>query len=292
MLDPILLRTFFTVAQTRSFTEAARRLGVQQSTVSQHVRRLESAVSRALFVRDTHSVALTPDGEAMSGFARSILDTQDEALAYFTGSTPRALIRFGASEDLVLTRLPEILRDFRRSHPLVDVELTVALSGTLHQRLRAGELDLMFGKRLAGQQHGDLVWRDELVWIGGPDTFGSPDAEVSSPVPLIVYPPPSISREMAFDALRRAGREWRVTCTSGSLTGIRAAVLAGLGVTAHTRSLVPAGLRVMSGLPALGDVEFVLLSSPGAPSGPVVALSEAIVSTGDRLGRWAVRSSD
>lgn len=281
MLDPILLRTFLTVAQTRSFTEAARRLGVQQSTVSQHVRRLESAVSRALFVRDTHSVALTPDGEAMSGFARSILDTQDEALAYFTGSTPRALIRFGASEDLVLTRLPEILCDFRRSHPLVDVELTVALSGTLHQRLRAGELDLMFGKRLAGQQHGELVWRDELVWIGADDT------QVTSPVPLIVYPPPSISREMAFEALRRAGREWRVTCTSGSLTGIRAAVLAGLGVTAHTRSLVPAGLRVMSGLPALGDVEFVLLSSPRAPSGPVAALSEAILSTGDRLGHWA-----
>ncbi|HJZ16880.1 MAG TPA: LysR family transcriptional regulator, partial [Stellaceae bacterium] len=57
MFAPNLLATFVTVAKARNFTEAGRRLGLQQSTVSQHVRRLEEAASRRLFVRDTHSVA-------------------------------------------------------------------------------------------------------------------------------------------------------------------------------------------------------------------------------------------
>ena len=69
MLDPVLLESFLAVAQARSFSEAGRRLGLRQSTISQHIRKLEQAAGRRLFVRDTHSVAATADGEAMEGFA-------------------------------------------------------------------------------------------------------------------------------------------------------------------------------------------------------------------------------
>ncbi|MEV0291801.1 LysR family transcriptional regulator [Kribbella sp. NPDC050820] len=67
MYEPELLQTFLAVAQSLSFTRAGASLGVAQSTVSQQVRRLEQAVGRALFVRDTRSVTLTADGEAMAG---------------------------------------------------------------------------------------------------------------------------------------------------------------------------------------------------------------------------------
>ncbi len=46
LLDPTLLLTFVQVAEARSFTEAGRRLGLRQSTVSQHVRKLEATVGR------------------------------------------------------------------------------------------------------------------------------------------------------------------------------------------------------------------------------------------------------
>lgn len=69
MFEPVQLRTFLAVAQTLSFTQAAHRLGLRQSTVSQHVRKLETTAGRRLFTRDTHGVELTEDGEAMLGFA-------------------------------------------------------------------------------------------------------------------------------------------------------------------------------------------------------------------------------
>jgi DNA-binding transcriptional LysR family regulator len=89
-------------------------------------------------VRDTHSVALTSDGEAMLGLAQGILDANERARRYFAGSELRGRVRFGASEDFVQSRLPEVLREFTRVHFEVDLELTVGLSGALVQALDAG----------------------------------------------------------------------------------------------------------------------------------------------------------
>ena len=72
MLNPIWLKTFTTVAACHSFTEAGRQLDLTQSSVSEHIRRLEQSVGRRLFVRDTHSLAVTPDGEAMLAHATVI----------------------------------------------------------------------------------------------------------------------------------------------------------------------------------------------------------------------------
>ncbi|WP_261992796.1 LysR family transcriptional regulator [Streptomyces sp. adm13(2018)] len=239
MYEPTHLRTFLAVAQTLSFTRAAERLGLRQSTVSQHVRRLEEATGRPLFTRDTHRVALTEDGEAMLGFAGTILQAHERAAAYFGGTRLRGRLRFGASEDFVTTRLPEILESFRREHPEVDLELTVELSGTLQARLAAGRLDLILAKRRGGESEGRLVWEDSLIWIGAPGLRLDPDR----PVPLIVYPPPGITRARALEALEAQGRAWRIACTSSSLSANVAAARAGLGVMAHTRGLVRSRAR-------------------------------------------------
>src|SRR5271168_474066 len=280
--DPALLATFVTVAKAGSFTEAGRRLGLRQSTVSQHVRRLEQAASRRLFVRDTHSVALTPDGEAMLGLAQGILDANERARRYFAGSELRGRVRFGASEDFVQSRLPEVLREFTRVHLAVDLELTVGLSGALLQSLDAGELDLVLAKRRPGEDRGRLVRREKLVWVGSNPALDESDR----PLPLILYPPPSISRAIALEALERAGRSWRVVCTSSSLSGLNAAALAGLGVTVQADGFAPAGLSELprsSGLPELGHIEFVVAGSGRALRASANALATAILDNADRL---------
>ncbi len=282
MFDPALLTTFVTVAKARSFTEAGRRLGLRQSTVSQHVRRLEEAAARRLFVRDTHSVALTTDGEAMLGLAQGILEANERARRYFAGSELRGRVRFGASEDFVQSRLSEVLREFTGVHRAVDLELTVGLSGGLLQALDAGELDLVLAKRRPGEDRGRLVRREKLVWVGSDPALVEPDR----PLRLILYPPPSISRAIALEALEQAGRSWRIVCTSSSFSGLNAAALAGLGVTVQGDGFVPAGLTVFPpspALPELGHIEFVLAGPGRTLRGPADALATAILDNAYRL---------
>lgn len=282
MFDPTLLTTFVTVAKVRSFTEAGRRLGLQQSTVSQHVRRLEQAASRRLFVRDTHSVALTADGEAMLDLAQAIIEANERARRYFAGSELRGRVRFGASEDFVQSRLPEVLREFTRVHRAVDLELTVGLSGGLLQALDAGELDLVLAKRRPGEERGHLVRRERLVWVGGDPALADPDR----PLPLILYPPPSISRAVALEALQRSKRSWRIVCTSSSFSGLNAAALAGLGITVQAEGVVPPHLTVVPSspsLPELGQIEFVLAGPGKSLRGPATALAAAILDNAYRL---------
>src|ERR1700756_3000878 len=281
MFDPTLLATFVTVAKARSFTEAGRRLGLRQSTVS-HIRRLEEAVSRRLFVRDTHSVALTMDGEAMLGLAQGILEANERARRYFAGSNLRGRVRFGASEDFVQSRLPEVLREFTGVHRAVDLELTVGLSGGLLQTLDAGELDLVLAKRRPGEDRGRLVRREKLVWVGSHPALLEPDR----PLPLILYPPPSISRAIALEALERTGQSWRIVCTSSSFSGLNAAALAGLGVTVQAGGVLPLGLTVLApcpALPELGHIEFVLAGPRHSLRGPAGALATAILDNAYRL---------
>jgi DNA-binding transcriptional LysR family regulator len=127
-----------------------------------------------------------------------------------------------------------------------------------------------------------LISRDRLAWVGVAGT------RIEPPVPLILYNAPSITRTVALEAMERGGLSWRIACTSGSLSGLRAACLAGLGVTVHARGLIPEGLVEMppaTGLPVLGDVEFVVLGARSGLRGPAAALASAIVANGDRLQR-------
>jgi DNA-binding transcriptional LysR family regulator len=285
LFDINLLQTFLAVVETRSFTAAGQALGLSQSTISKHVSRLEMQAGRQLLARDTHAVALTADGNLMAGFARDIVEASRRAAAYFAGTEPRGRVRFGVSGDLALTRLPEILRSFITANPLLSVELSVGLTTTLYQRLDAGELDLVFAKRRPGDVRGWPLWRERLAWMAHRDFSLAADM----PVPLVLYPSSSITGNLAVEALNRAGRAWFVVCTSDTLSGLSAAVLAGSGITAQSRLLLRQGDLVevseSAGLPVLGEIEFVVLGGSSRLQGGPAALAVAIKACGPEL--WA-----
>jgi len=278
MFDPPLLRTFVAVADTLSFTRAAELLGLSQPTVSQQVRKLENAAGRVLVARDTRAVRLTDNGDAMLGFARNILAAHDEAAAYFLGSAMRGRLRFGAADDLALTHVPQVLRDFRQLYPQINLELTVGQSGPLARRLAGGQLDLVYVKQEPGHTEGRTVRRERLVWVAHRSLRLEPDATV----PLIVYQAPSFSRDAAIHALETAGRTWRITCNVREVNGVLAALRAGIGIAVFPRVLIPDELIEVTGtfdLPRLGEVDFTLLSNPRSAREPVDALANAIHAT-------------
>ncbi len=271
------LRTFLAVAQSLSFTRAAAQLNLAQPTVSQHIRKLEDAVGRPLLVRDTRTVALTADGEAMAEFARTIISAHEQAVDYFTGSRLRGRLRFGVTDDVALTQVPTMLREFRKLHPGIDLALTVAQGPVLQRRIESGHLDVALVKTEPGERRGRLLRRDRLIWASAAGTEVTADL----PVPLIVYQAPSISRTLAARALDAVGRRYRVTCTVHGVNGVLAAVRAGLGIAIFARSLAPGDLVELppgAGLPQLGEIDQVLLTNPHARTEPVEALTRAILS--------------
>ncbi|WHA41677.1 LysR substrate-binding domain-containing protein [Agrobacterium larrymoorei] len=279
MLNLQHLASFVTLEQTMSFTLAAERLGIGQSTVSQHIQRLEASLGQRLIARDTHRVRLTPEGEALLGYARRMLDINNKVATLFGESKLRGRLRLGVSEDFVASRLTIILEEFTRAYPLVDLELTVSLSGVLYQMQDNGELDVVLAKRRLGDQLGHFLYREPLIWLAK-----DPDAVQArkEALPLIAFPPPSITRKAAQEALDRAGVAWRITCTCGSLSGLTAAARAGMGVLVQPRSMAPSGLRELpnGALPSLEDVEFVLQPRKGADAELVRALSALVTAKG------------
>jgi DNA-binding transcriptional LysR family regulator len=283
MFDVMLLRTFLEVVETRRFTTAGRSLGLSQSTISQHIRRLEAAAGRQLLARDTHTVALTADGNIMAGFAREIVGASQRAADYFADAEPRGRVRFGVAEDLALTRLPEILRDFMTANPTLSVELSVGLTGPLYQRLDTGLVDLVFAKRRADDDRGVPIWRETLAWMAHPRF----ELEADAPVPLVLYSSPSITGSLAVEALNAAGRSWYAACTSETLGGLRAAALAGSGITAQSRLLLQQGnlaeVAASARLPPLGEVEYVVLGRSARLQGGAAALAQTIITQGPSL---------
>ena len=115
-----LVRTFMVIVEPGSFSAAAATLGLSQPTVSQHVRRLKRLTGERLFQRDTHPVTLSTNGAVLERFAREMVALDDQAQAYYAGTTEQARIRLGVSEDLALTHLPSPNTGDGSDRPTID----------------------------------------------------------------------------------------------------------------------------------------------------------------------------
>lgn len=251
-----LLRTFVVVTQSGGFTAASEQLCLSQSTISQHVRRLEDLIGQPLFERDTRNVRLFQQGEVLHRYALRILNLMDEAMTTMCGPPLNGTVRLGLPEDFASSRLAAALASFVQRNPAVDLIIKTGLSGDLFREQDEGKHDLVFAKRLHGSERGTLVKTAPLYWCGSAST---PLHGRQAVLPVAVHPRPSITRERIFAALNGAGLPYRVAVVSSSVMVIQAAVMAGLGIGAFTGYAIPDGLvRLDEGLPELGVLEYVI----------------------------------
>src|ERR1700756_1661258 len=270
-----LLRTFVAVADCGGFHRAAGRLNLTQSTISQQIKRLELETKRPLFRRTTRSVALTDDGEMLLGDARRLLQFEEAARHRLAAPRLSGTVRLGVVEEVAGGSLPSALGRFAKVHPGVKLEGQIGISAELIEQLNAGGLDLVFAKRPLGTSKGRLVWREPLVWAAA-DTF---DLVPGAALPLALYRERSVSRDAALAALHDSELAWEIVYTSPSLTGVRAAALAGLAITPLPASAIVAGLRILGaggGPPRLPDLEFAIYEKP-RPEKAAAALAVTLV---------------
>ncbi|PYY45444.1 LysR family transcriptional regulator [Curtobacterium sp. MCBD17_023] len=147
-METRLLEQFVTVAAEGSVTRAAERLWAAQSTVSAGIASLERSLGTRLFERGGRRLVLTPTGADLLPHARAVLESLDRMrdLAAASDAELRGRVRLGIFTSMDVVDLTGVLRDFRRQHPLVAVELMTSPSGTtgLVQDLVAGRLDLAY----------------------------------------------------------------------------------------------------------------------------------------------------
>ncbi|TPM32740.1 LysR substrate-binding domain-containing protein [Mesorhizobium sp. B2-3-5] len=260
--DLDVLRSFVTGMELGSFAKAADRLGRSTSAVSAQLKKLEEQAATPIFRKSGRGLALTEAGETMLGYARRLLDLNDEAAAAIHDVELEGWIRLGLQEDFGEAVLPDVLGRFARAHPRVKIEARIARSHELAERVMSGSLDIALawhnGDTLPYSQH---VADVQMRWIGPAKRIenGLRDGE---PLPLVAFEAPCLLRTVATETLDRAGLPWRMAFSSPSLGGIWAAVAAGLGLTIRTDIGLPASVKAImpeiAGLPALPKMALFL----------------------------------
>ncbi len=153
--------------------------------------------------------------------------------------------------------LPEVLENFSRSHPNVEIELRCTRSIHLHAAVARNEIDIALMTNQPEFRRGQLIRREPLVWVAGAGS--SP--ELRKPLPLAVLPQGSVYRHLALEALGSAGRQWSIRSVCDSIAGLQAAVFAGLAVSVVPRCAIVSNVRCLDesdGMPKLPSIELVM----------------------------------
>lgn len=282
-LDMDVLRTFVTGFELGSFARAAERLGRSQSAVSTQLRKLEEQVGQPLVQKAGRGLALTAAGESMLGYAKRLLELNDEAVDRLRGPELEGWARLGLAQDFAEGWLPAVLKRFSRAYPRVRIEIQVGLGAQLVEKTLRGELDvaLVWGDG-SGAPHAHRVAEVPIHWIGPPDWPGLADP-VREPVPFAAFTPPCTFRSAAVSALDGRGLPWRLVFTSPSLSGLWAAAEGGLGVTARTAVGLPKTLSVLdpaaTGLPPLPSASLTLHQAEAELAPAVARLTDILLET-------------
>ncbi|RLV54628.1 LysR family transcriptional regulator [Aeromicrobium phragmitis] len=231
------LTYFVAVAEARHFTRAADITGVSQPTLSKQIRSLENSLGTPLFVRTRSGVDLTPAGEALLPHARRIvIDVANaERSVHEVANLRRGRVKLGATPSVIDGLLPDVLRDFRRDYPEIELEIHEAGSRVLTDQLLAGRLDIAVLIVPLATRSPDiethLVFRERLVLASPPDDPRPERISVAElcDLPLVMFREGYDLRDVTVRACARAGFEPRFAVEGGEMGAVLRFVEAGLG---------------------------------------------------------------
>lgn len=282
-LDMDVLRTIVAGFDLGSFARAADRLGRSQSAISTQLRRLEAQVGQPLVQKAGRGLKPTLAGENLLGYARRILELNDEAVAMLHDSDVAGWVRLGVPQDFAESALPAVLGRFARAHPKVRIEARADRNFRLVESIRRGDLDLALtwsdGDETA---HAERIAQVPIAWIAHPECAAL-ETLGREPLPLVAFDQPCIFRSAGVTRLDTAGIPWRLVFTSPSLSALWAATDAGLGIALRTPVGMPKSLAVLDpaahGLPALPTTALSLHRAEAEPAPAVARLGEILKAT-------------
>ena len=234
----IQLETFLKITETGSFTAAANLLGYAQSTVTTQIKLLEEELGCLLFERLGKTVALTPEGERLTGYAEKMMQTEREIRQEVPAKEEvSGILRLGVSESLCYNRLPKVLLEYREKFPKMDIQLSFVMHDSFPAQLKKGNLDLVYSLNPA------MVCPDLEVLYDRPEKLGffaSPEHPLAKRkritekdlegVPLLLTSHTCSFRHMLLEDLEKAAVTPRIALETSSKEILRQFAVNELGV--------------------------------------------------------------
>src|SRR5215211_8310066 len=252
-MDTRQLAAFCAVVERKSFSQAARRLGISQPAVSLQIRSLEERLGRQLLDRSGRRVEPTEAGLRLYRSAQRMLALEEQLYDEVAAESAelQGTLAIGASTGPGAHLVPLLLCEFQREHPDLHIALAISDTHTVIERVAERELEL--GVVGARRRHRSLVFEplviDEIV-LAVPPNHHAAAGEISldelRAENLIVMQEGAGVRQVVDDELRRAGLRLRgieAKLELGLQESVKSAVAAGYGVSFISRSAVEGELR-------------------------------------------------
>ncbi|EHC34392.1 LysR family transcriptional regulator lrhA [Salmonella enterica subsp. enterica serovar Adelaide str. A4-669] len=241
------------------------------------MQRLEQLVGKELFARHGRNKLLTEHGIQLLGYARKILRFNDEACSSLMFSNLQGVLTIGASDESADTILPFLLSRISSVYPKLALDVRVKRNAYMVDMVKSQEVDLVVTTNQPHSLDCLNLRTSPTHWYCAAEYV----LQRGEPVPLVLLDDPSPFRDMVLETLNAAGIPWRLAYVASTLPAVRAAVKAGLGVTARPVEMMSPDLRVLGaadGLPPLPDTEYLLCRDPNSQNELAMVIFHAMES--------------
>ncbi|MGW4959128.1 LysR family transcriptional regulator [Nonomuraea sp. NPDC004186] len=244
------VQVFVAIADHRGISAAARALGVAQSTVSSHLQQLEGEVGAVLVDRSAPSLRLTEAGEKLLEYGRGLLALADEALDQITRvrrAPVAGVLAIGGTTTATERLLPRLLRSFLDRYPDVELELHVANSSLITQKVLSGELPLALVAAQSEQPSLSATAagsEEQVVIVAGDHPLAGQRVEphLLRGTRILLREEGSTTRQYQVDMAQRWGIPRTHAGTIAGTSAIVAAVAQGLGLACLPRAVAEEAL--------------------------------------------------
>jgi DNA-binding transcriptional LysR family regulator len=245
------LRYFCAVAEEKGFSQAARKLHISQSAISEQINDLEKEIGVVLLQRDKRQVDLTAHGKVFIREAKRILEEAERAIE-LTRSSMRGEIGELSIGFFVWgtgSFFPRLVREFRRRHPNVRLSLNELTPPLQIEAFQSGKIDVGFTRPLEPPfdrtLSSELLYQDPIVAVlprTHPLAKGPISVEALAGESFVLADRSASTAlfDIVIALCRKAGFSPHIANTSTVWSGVLTLVEAGEGV-----GLVPLGLRNM-----------------------------------------------
>ena len=227
-LDIGALQALCAIQDAGGVSRAARSLALSQSAVSHKVRRLEESLGCQLLNRNPGQPSFSKEGERLLSYARRILTIHNEAITSLSTEALSGVIRLGITERLASHSLASILGRFSRLQSNVSVHTEVLQSLTIAEQLDRGEIDVGVFDLFTDDCCSDdiLLSESTLIWAKSRDL----ELQYDRPIPFLSFDKRCFYRQWAMEGTLIPPNGFSIVMQCASLSGILAALRAGLGV--------------------------------------------------------------